>query len=231
MSTKANELKLDVEELSKLLQQTSRQKVKDILNIEIRKLQTELNKLLEDHDHKNTSIEPSVNEPSPSGTVNSCKTYEVKINNYGWDQTPTILKLYVTLEDVQQFPKESVVCNFTDKSLELRVLGINNKTYVFTVNNLCEEIEVSKCTFKVKKDMVIISLVKKESKMWSHVTGVEKGIKTSKLFKDPDMGNEDDDDYFPENIMNIMKKLYTEGDDELKKKIAKAWSENQAVLS
>lgn len=217
MFSKADELKLDVEELNKLLQQASRQKIKDLLTIEVRKLQTDLNKLLEDH--KNASVKPC-NE-----TVNSSsKFYEVKLNNYGWDQTNTTVKLYITLENVQQLPKESVVCYFTDTSLDLRILGLDNKNYILTINNLCEEIDSSHSSFKVKKDVVIVSLVKKESKMWSHVTEIEKRIKTSKSSSIPDMGDDSDPGA---SIMNVMKKMYQTGDDSMKRTIAKAWAECQ----
>ncbi|XP_076293186.1 calcyclin-binding protein [Lasioglossum baleicum] len=217
MSTKADELKLDVEELNKLLQQANRQKVKDVLSIEIRKLQTDLNKLLENH--KNTSTKPS-NETVTS----SPKLYEVKLNNYGWDQTDTMVKLYITLENVQQLPKESVVCNFTEKSLDFRVLGLDNKNYSLLINNLCEEIEPSKSSFKVKKGLVIVSLVKKEANTWLHVTGVEKRIKASKSSVIPEMGDEGDPGA---SIMNLMKKMYQDGDDDMKRTIAKAWAESQ----
>ncbi|XP_033326769.1 calcyclin-binding protein [Megalopta genalis] len=215
MSTKADEVKLDIEELDKLLQQASRQKVKDVISVEIRKLQTDLKKLQED--------EKSAPIKSSDATVNTTqKFYEVKLNNYGWDQTDTSVKLYVTLENVQQLPKESVVCNFTEKSLDLHVLGLDNKNYVLTINNLCEEIEPTKSCFKVKKDMVIVSVIKKEMKTWSHVTGIEKRIKTSKSSL-PDMDDESDTG---SKIMNLMKTMYHEGDDDVKRTIAKAWTES-----
>lgn len=73
--------------------------------------------------------------------------------------------------------------------------------------------------------MVIISLAKKVAKDWSHVTGVEKRIKESKTSV-PDMGDMDEGNPGA-SLMNLMKKMYMEGDDEMKKTIAKAWTENQ----
>ncbi|KAK9310696.1 hypothetical protein QLX08_000023 [Tetragonisca angustula] len=217
MSTKADELKLDIEEFNNLLRQANRQKSKDVLSLEIRKLQTELTKLIEEN---------KISQINPTNVVSnsSQKYYEVKLNNYGWDQTTTTMKLYVTLKDVHQLPKEAVTCNFTEKSFDLHVLGLNNKNYSLTINNLCEDIDSDKSNVKIKVDMVIISLVKKVAKYWSHVTSVEKRIKESKTSSVPDMSEDNDPGT---SLMNLMKKMYQEGDDEIKKTIAKAWTETQ----
>ncbi|XP_015435900.1 PREDICTED: calcyclin-binding protein [Dufourea novaeangliae] len=217
MSMKADEIKLDIDELTNLLQQANRKRIKDVINLEIIKLQTDLDKLLEQQ--KNTSTKPH------SATSNSSqKCYEVKLTNYGWEQTNTTVKLYVTLENVRQLPKEAVVCNFTEKSLDLRVLGLENRNYSLTINNLCEQIDVSKSNVKVKTDTVIVSLAKKVPKQWSHVTGVEKRIKESKASSIPDVAEDGDPGA---SIMNLMKKMYQEGNDEMKQTIAKAWTESQ----
>ena len=180
-------------------------------------MQTELTKLIEEN---------KISQINPTNVVSnsSQKYYEVKLNNYGWDQTTTTMKLYVTLKDVHQLPKEAVTCNFTEKSFDLHVLGLNNKNYSLTINNLCEDIDSDKSNVKIKVDMVIISLVKKVAKYWSHVTSVEKRIKESKTSSVPDMSEDNDPGT---SLMNLMKKMYQEGDDEIKKTIAKAWTETQ----
>lgn len=180
-------------------------------------MQTELARLIEEN---------KISQINPTNVVSnsSQKYYEVKLNNYGWDQTTTTMKLYVTLKDVHQLPKEAVTCNFTEKSFDLHVLGLNNKNYSLTINNLCEDIDSDKSNVKVKVDMVIISLAKKVAKYWSHVTSVEKRIKESKTSLVPDVSEDNDPGT---SLMNLMKKMYQEGDDEIKKTIAKAWTETQ----
>lgn len=69
------QLKKDIAELEELQKQTTRQKVKDILSIEQRKLIAEVTKLEEQY---NNSISASAT-PTP-GTR---KCYQVKLNNYG----------------------------------------------------------------------------------------------------------------------------------------------------
>ncbi|KAK2584650.1 hypothetical protein KPH14_006997 [Odynerus spinipes] len=217
MATKADELKLDIKELDTLLQQATRPKVKDILTLETRKLQAELAKVI---DEKKEACLKSVN-PSPNSTH---RCYEVKLNSYGWDQTNNAVKLYVQLKDVHTLPSEAITCDFTEKSMDLRIRGLNNKNYHLPINNLCEDIDTEKSHIKVKTDMVVVYLAKKSPKTWSHVTGVEKRIKEAKTPSVPDIGDDSDPGA---SFMNLMKKMYQEGDDEMKKTIAKAWTENQ----
>lgn len=214
--TKLAEIKLDIEELNNLLKQAHRQRIKDLLLLETRRLQTEEIKLLEEV--KSTSVN------STASVKNTQKCYEVKLKNYGWDQTNTTVKIYITLKDVQQLPKEAIICDFTEKSFNLRVLGLDNKNYCLSVNNLCAEINAEKSNYKVKPNMIVVSLLKKVAKDWSHVTLVEKMIKEAKAPSVPDMGEDSDPGA---GLMNLMKKMYQDGDDEMKKTIAKAWTESQ----
>lgn len=215
MSSSADKLKLDIEELNQLLSQANRQRSKNLISLELRRLQSELDKLLNEEKVLSTKSTHSVSNPP--------KFYEVKINNYGWDETDTTVKLYITLKDVHQLPKEAVVCNFTEKSLDLHIFGLDNKKYSLIINNLCGEIDINHSAVKVKPDTVIVSLAKKVPQNWSHITGIEKMIKKSKSAASSD----DNDPADGDKLMGLIKKMYQEGDDEMKKTIAKVWTENQ----
>lgn len=67
--------------------------------------------------------------------------------------------------------------------------------------------------------MIILSLVKNSSSHWANLTKVEKeSKKTPKL----------DDDADPTaGIMNLMRQMYEDGDDDMKRTIAKAWTESR----
>lgn len=136
------------------------------------------------------------------------------------------MKIYVTLKNVHSLPKESIICNFTECSMNLQVLGLDNKNYHLPIINLCEKIDIEKSNFKIKTDLIIISLAKKSPGNWSHVTGVEKRIKELKKPLVPE-GQEDDLKDPSSSLMTMMKKMYEEGDEDMKKTIAKAWCESQ----
>lgn len=211
------QIKLDIEELNKFVEEASRQRTKDVLSLELRRLQTELVKYTDEN--KSSEVKPSQSLP-----VTSNKCYDVKLNNYAWDQSDKFIKIYITLKNVQSLPKEAVYCNFTERSIDLHVMGLDNRNYQLPINNLCEEIDSEKSYTKVKTDMIIVFLAKQSPKNWSHVTGVEKKIKESKTPAVPEVGDNSDPS---SSLMSLMKKFYDEGDDDMKRTIAKAWTESQ----
>ncbi|XP_034934627.1 calcyclin-binding protein [Chelonus insularis] len=223
MSTRQKEIELDIKELNSFIHQAHRQKTKDILSLELRRLQTELSKLIETNlNNENESLRSISN----THTSSESKCYDIKLTNYCWDQSDKFMKLYITLKNVQTLPQEAVTCNFTERSMNLRVLGLDNKNYQLSISNLCEDIDPNKSYTKIKTDMIVVFLNKKLPKNWSHVTGIEKRIKEAKNTT-PDFESSD-----PEaGLMNLMKKMYQEGDDDMKRTIAQAWTESQEKRS
>ncbi|XP_044756619.1 calcyclin-binding protein-like [Coccinella septempunctata] len=215
MEQKIEELKKDISELETLLKQSDRQRVKDILSIELRRLVSEHVKL--EDTLKNEKITPS------TPIISTDRRYQVKLNNYAWDQSTKFVKFFVTVPGVHNIPAENVVCKFTPKSLELDIKDLDNKDYLFTINKLLNQIEPETSTWKVKTDMVVISAQKMDPSTWSHVTEIEKKVSDAKAKKyDLDKSDNPND-----SLMNLMKKMYEEGDDEMKRTIAKAWTEGQ----
>ncbi|KAJ8985741.1 hypothetical protein NQ317_014394 [Molorchus minor] len=216
MPYRAEELRKDIAELESLEKQCGRQKTKDILSIEIRKLVQELQRL-----EDNNRAGPT---PSASNSVRtSNKRYKVKLNNYAWDQSDKFVKFYVTLKNVQTIPPDSIRCEFKPKCVELTVTGLDNKDYVFTINNLLKPIKPEQSNWRVKADMVVLKAAKEEHVNWSHVTEWEK--KSADLQKiDKDVDKMDDP---TEGLMSLMQKMYEKGDDNMKRTIAKAWTESQ----
>ncbi|XP_011201500.1 calcyclin-binding protein [Bactrocera neohumeralis] len=152
------------------------------------------------------------------------RRYLVELNEYAWDQSDKFVKLFVTLEGVQNIDESNVVATFNENSMVLHVSDLNGKDYGLTINNLLDSINVEKSYRKVKQGMVAIYMKKNnEGKHWDHLTTIQKRLK-QKLddeFKSSDDGN-------PENaLVNIMKKMYNSGDSKTKQMIAKAWTEGQ----
>lgn len=71
----------------------------------------------------------------------------------------------------------------------------------------------------IKKNLIQLNLIKHDSKHWDQVAYKESPLKQDKMLDkeaDPQAG-----------LMNMMKKMYEEGDEEMKRTIAKAWTESQ----
>lgn len=165
------------------------------------------------------------------------------ITKYSWDQTEKNIKIYIDLPGVQNKP-DCLELKFGKDNIEMLVKDLENKFYIFTVK-LHDEIVSQMCTHKVKKDMVVITLKKanvnskwprlslKDSplKKSSKSDGMGGGMAGSGLGSGGlgDMGIDPSNMENPmSGIQNLMKKMYEEGDDEMKRTIAKAWTEAQS---
>ncbi|XP_065078034.1 calcyclin-binding protein [Ochlerotatus camptorhynchus] len=217
---------LDLEELRRLSEGTQRTRVQQILSIDIRKLETDLQhqkELLAAKDKEQSSGETS---KPPAPVPGDVKRYRIELKEYAWDQSDKFIKIFVTVNEVQQVPEENVNVEFTANSFNVMVSNLNNKDYVFTVNHLLNEIDPAKSYRKVKSDMVAIYLAKSRPTKWAHLTVTAKRLqdmkdeRVSKSTKDTETDPSS-------GLMKIMQQLYDGGDPETKRMINKAWHESQ----
>jgi len=203
------ELKLDVEELELLLSQSTRLRPQELLKSEIKRINNVISKTVEDAASKEVKVK----------TTN---VYTKELNTYAWDQSDKFMKIYLTLKDVQTTSAENVTCDFKDSSFHLKVNNFGNINYSLHVADLSEDIVPSDSYYKLKKDTVLIMLKKSNTgKTWANVTKKDKEKKDKKV---PKMDEKSDPQ---EGLMDMLKQMYTDGDDEMKKTIAKAWTESR----
>ncbi|XP_018411042.1 PREDICTED: calcyclin-binding protein [Nanorana parkeri] len=211
------EFQKDLEEVKQLLEKATRKRVRDVLFVEQRKLETEI------ANKRQQQTGESMEVQKPSAIVPPISTtYTVKISNYGWDQSDKFVKIYITLKDVQNIPADNVQVQFTERSFELLVKDLNGKNHVMTVNNLLKQITPENSSRKVKTDTVLIMLRKKSESKWEYLTQVEKQTKEKK-----DKLPMDTDEDPSAGLMNVLKKIYDDGDDEMKRTLNKAWVESR----
>lgn len=148
-------------------------------------------------------------------------TSNLKIVNYAWDQSDKFVKLYVTLDRVHTVPAENVKTDFTPNSMDLQVIGLDNRNHQLKITSLLKTIRPEESHYKVKKDSVVVFLRKTSPDTWAYVTALEQ---KSEDAKKPKFEENDDPN---ESLMKMMKRMYNEGDDEMKKAIAKAWTETR----
>lgn len=219
------ELKLDVAELQKLCSEASRSKVKDILTLEIRKLQTDIIKKAEQL--KQAAEKLGNSDGSSSGNTPLVKSdegrlYTKEITTYAWDQSEKFMKIYVTLNGVKNIAEGNVTSQFTDRSFKLYVKALDDKNHSCEVSHLFAEVDPSKSYHKIKTDMVLIMLKKVEEKnTWAYVTEKEQKTKDKKK---PKMGDNSDPN---DGMMTMLQQMYDDGDDEMKRTIGKAMYESR----
>lgn len=218
MSDKIEELRKNLTELQQFYSSAQRDSNKTFLHTEIKRLTTLIASL-----EKPKVTEAKKNEPVAP------KRYITELSTYAWDQSDKFVKIFVTLDGIQNIenPEENVIADFTEKSLKVTITNFQNKDYSFTVTNLLQNIDVAKSYKKVKSDMVAVYLKKAtEGINWSHLTATAKQIKDMKdsMYKDDPSSDPNDPSA---GLMSLMKKMYETGTPEIKQTIAKAWTESQ----
>jgi len=214
------ELKSDLKELESVLTSVNRVNVRNLIADAISTLRSKI-EILESNARKKES-------QGTDGGKTSKPIYTTKITNYGWDESPKFVKLYITIPNVEKLTEEQVKCDFTNISFKCVLNNHNGKNHMLQVVKLANTIVPSSSTCRIKHGNVVIALKKeKEGNTWGHLTDAEKKNKEQKDAKF-DTGKDDLDSSDPSaGIMNLMKKMYDDGDDDMKRMIKKTWYESQ----
>ncbi|KAI3741564.1 hypothetical protein L1987_59238 [Smallanthus sonchifolius] len=203
----ADDLSLDLEELRHLQTIAKRPRVVSLISSEIRNIEKQVN---------DAALVPPVSTPTPvSMSLKAATEPALKyttLGSFSWDQDTDKVKIYVFLEGVDQ---EKVQTEFNPMSFDVKFHGVQGKNYRCAIPKLNKEIVPEKCKVLVKATKVIITLVKASKGNWLDLHFKEDKIK-------PNLDKERDP---MAGIMDLMKNMYEEGDDEMKKTIAKAWTD------
>merc|ERR1712179_572041 len=229
-----NGLKCDLEEYERVLATVNRPNVRASIADSISTLKTNIKQITQEIAN-NTKETTKAEEKPPTTTATTTTTttttkqnlFTAKISNYGRDESAKLMKVYITLPNIEKLTQEQVSCDFTEHSFRVFVSNHNGKNYLLEILKLAGTIEVAGSSCRVKSGNVIVSLKKGESKLWGCLTDAEKRTKEK---KDNEMDSKKDgmDSSDPSaGIMNLMKKMYDDGDDDMKRMIKKTWYESQ----
>lgn len=133
--------------------------------------------------------------------------------------------MYITsgLDGIGKHLKNNIDCEFTDNSLDLRILDFPNKNLRLKLGPLNGIIDPAKSKLKVKSNSIVLELKKANGKYWDDI----KEKKSTLGGTGPSLkkkGANDDDNKDPGgSLMEMMKNLYESGDDQMKRTIAESW--------
>ncbi|KAL7078738.1 hypothetical protein ACQ4LE_001919 [Meloidogyne hapla] len=211
MPISASELKKDIEELESLRKQAKRSNVQLILD-------EQLKKRLADLDELNRRELITSDAPKTIGTVT--RPYK-KLTTYAFDESDKFVKIYYSIPGISNAPITAIKAKFNENSFEIHCTDVKGMDYEINVRGLLKVVDPDKSYFKQKSgDQFLVMLKKvKENDNWGSLLKLEKKEhKTPKFDKDED----------PQaSLMNMMKQMYDEGDDEMKRTIRKSWYEAQ----
>ncbi|KAJ1285458.1 hypothetical protein BS78_03G281100 [Paspalum vaginatum] len=201
------ELRLELDELRHLEGLAKRPRVQTLLANEIRNVEAKLAKAAETA----PAPEPQAMTPAPAAAARPGLSY-VTLGSFSWDQDNEKIRIYVFLEGVEQ---EKVETTFKPTSVDVKFHDVNGKNYRCAIPKLNKEIVPEKCKVVVKPTKVVVTLCKASKGNWLDLHFKEDKFKPSMdKEKDPMSG-----------IMDLMKNMYEEGDEDMKRTIAKAWSD------
>ncbi|EYC10041.1 hypothetical protein Y032_0057g2735 [Ancylostoma ceylanicum] len=221
----AKELALDLEDLRLLLTSSKRPAVQQWIKSKIE----EIEKKIASQKEKQPAPVPHSNDSSPAPDANKSATPSslptVKVTNYGWDESDKFVKVYITLQGVHNANPSTIQHTFSNFGYDILISDFSGKNYVMTMKGLRDEIVPESSQIKQKQDMLLVMMKKKtEGKKWEQLTKLEYDEKQKRKPKFDDKAMGDDPQA---SLMNMMKQMYEEGDDELKRTIRKAWHEGQ----
>ncbi|CAH9114289.1 unnamed protein product [Cuscuta epithymum] len=202
------EFALDLDELKQLQRIAKRPRVLSLISSEIRNLE-KLSNVVSLHSQVPVPI-----STAPKVVPNPALSYAT-VSTFSWDQDSDKVKIYLSLEGVDN---EKIDAGFKPMSVDVKFNGVQGKNYRFSIGKLNKEIIPDKCKVIVKPNRVVLSLLKASKGNWLDLHYKDDKFKPSvDKEKDPMAG-----------IMDLMKNMYEDGDDDMKRTIAKAWSDSRS---
>lgn len=224
--TSLEDHKLDADELRSLILMSKRPRVKEVLQRELLNVQQEMALIKHDETSHQAHQEEKPGESEATGEPKKSKPscYTTSITSYAWDQSDKFVKIYITLPGVENLAKEKITSKFTRNSMDVIVYDLDGKNHQLKIIRLLHGIVVEGSYVKVKSGSILIMMKKeKEKEKWEDVC--RKG--TAKSSRDIASGSDDKEKDPQASIMEMMKKMYDEGDDEMKRTLNKAWMESR----
>lgn len=138
----------------------------------------------------------------------------IPVDKYAFDagsyNSPTV-SVYVPLPNVgSAISRDSITCTFTITSFDLIVRDLHGKSYRLLNDNLEHDIDPEKSKHLVKADKIVLKLGKTKTDYGSYEHWTQLTAKKDKKKKAAERDNP------AAGIMDLMKQMYDEGDDNMK---------------
>lgn len=192
------EIELDEKELQKLLQVAARPGTRDLLSRELLRVQ---------------ELKQKMPQPSAAAPKDRSEPVFQELARYAWADDGANVKLYIPLTNVAALPTDAIKTEFSSRSFDIRVYGYQDKNLRLAIPRLFGQIDTAKSAVTVKPNDIVVRFAKKDAQTWTKLTGVEEEPSSS---KDPG-----------KDLMGLMRKMYDEGDDNMKRTMAEAFTKAQ----
>lgn len=214
-----DELQLDLEEYVRFDGMCKHPANKQRLTKEIQRIETEI---------QNAKVR---NETNPT----AAQRFPIELTSFSFEQSSKYVKVFVVLDGVRNgVEDDAVITSFTERSISLRVYGLNGKDYELDITNLLHDIVPSESCHAVKSNMIVVTGCKKdESIEWPELTSVTKQLKDIEKakndFNERAAAGLDGDDPRSKHLrfMCAMKQIYETGSPKVKRMLAQACAHSE----
>jgi len=187
-----------------------REQVKRFLNDEIKK-----------RTQAKENLKRELEKAKSQTGVNPVKTNYTIVTNYAWDQTDELVKIYLEPEKECVLDSSTIALTFPNSKSFQIIYG----KYKLSVNKLFDAIDEGKSEYKVTKShKLIVNLKKASKKNWPSLNEKASSLKLKEAIEEDKADSEED---ASAGLMKLMKKMYDEGDDDMKRTIAKSWHDSR----
>ena len=226
----------DIEELNKLIETALRPNIKrqlteyknnltNLMNEEKKKNESEKKKKEEESKKEKKDSNSEKKSDFDSAKLNESFTTIIK---YAFDTSnDKFIKLYLTdgFDGIKSFSSSNIKSKFTKNSFDVYIFGWKEKNYRFSCFNLSKEIVPNDSYVKQTNSGLIVYLAKaNKSDFWDSLEK-KKGLFGN---KDEDGAPSLDKNKDPnQSLMEMMRDMYQNGDPEMKRMIAEAWTKSR----
>eukprot|EP00927_Polykrikos_kofoidii_P039067 TRINITY_DN334_c0_g1_i5.p1 TRINITY_DN334_c0_g1~~TRINITY_DN334_c0_g1_i5.p1 ORF type:complete len:280 (-),score=56.16 TRINITY_DN334_c0_g1_i5:171-947(-) len=226
------ELEADVGEIKSMLREAKRPNVRKELERALTSTESDLKRLREASavTDKDGSVIAAAAESKPVPAEvppPAARASTVSVRSAGpWTEITTfaldlggydkpLVTVDIRMKGVEALPAEAVTCDFTESSFDLKVIGFEGANHRMVKTNLDKDIVPAESSVRVKKNHVIVTLQKVKGKYgydsWTDLCAKGGKRRTTTKSENPQDG-----------IMGMMKDMYDDGDDNMKKIIGEA---------
>ena len=192
--------KVDILELKRIKNCSENTRVQKMIQDLINKEETELNQMV--YFSKKTAEENN-------------RIYQ-GIKTYSFDQESNKVLIYIKLEEIINLEKKNIQINFEKRSFDLKIQNYRKKNLRLKIEKLEDQIIPEKSSMKIKKNYVILKMTKQNMGKWNQVY-------YKKVFNAREHINKKDPQ---KGLMDMMKKMYNQGDSNMKKTISEAFTKS-----
>lgn len=210
----------EIAELTQLCELAKLPSVKTFLKQEISRLGVRKSNLVKELENTQSLANSSVGVAPNADSEKARGLGLTLVQNYMWDQTNQAIKIYIEVSKDQKIEESQLSLKVGPDSKSVAcVFG----KFRFTLGRLYKSIDEEKSSVKItKSNRVVITLAKADPGNWASLNVQDSALKDS--LAPGDKGLESDPSA---GLMKMMKSMYDEGDDDMKRTIAKSWYESR----